>query len=175
MSLTGTNQWRKYKDTLSLIITVYKFYDLFLGIFHHLLSRKIGICRSCTRIEQTQIVVYLGSCTHSGTRILVGRLLLDRDNRTQSCNLVNIRTFHSTKEISGVCGECLYIPALSLGEDCIECKRRLTASTQPGDNRKAVTRYFDIYIFQIMYTCSLHAYRFFSFCHILIFSETLQR
>ena len=52
-------------------------YNLLGGEMHHLLSRKIGIGISGSGIQQSQIVIHLSSSTHSASRVLVHRLLVD--------------------------------------------------------------------------------------------------
>ena len=168
MSLTGTYQRGKHKYLLTLIIPVNQADDLFLGIFHHFLSRKIRISNSCTGIEQTEIIVYLCRSPHGRAGILVCRFLFDGNYRTESCNLIHIRPLQPSQEITGVCGKGLNVSPLPFGEDGIECQRRFTASAQSGYHRQAVPWNFNIYIFQVMYTGTVYINQFFFFTHSLL-------
>ena len=123
MSFTLAYQWSKNENTLIRIITENHCDNFLFGIFHHLLARRITISRSGTGIEQTKIVVYLGSCAHGRTWILVSCFLLDANHRAQSRDFVYIWAFHSTQEIACIGREGFDIPALSLGEDRVECQR----------------------------------------------------
>ena len=145
--------------------------NLIFCIFHHLLSRNVRISRCRTSKKQTKIVVDFSRSTHSRARIFIRRFLFDGNNRTQSRNLIHIRTFHTPQEISGIGRKCLNISALSFGKKRVECQRRLTTSTQTGNNGKAVARNFHIYIFEVVHTCSLYTNHFFSFHHILIIAQ----
>ena len=168
MSLTGTYQRGKHKYLLTLIIPVNQADDLFLGIFHHFLSRKIRISNSCTGIEQTEIIVYLCRSPHGRAGILVCRFLFDGNYRAESCNLIHIRPLQPSQEITGVCGKGLNVSPLPFGEDGIECQGRFTASAQSGYHRQAVPWNFNIYIFQVMYTGTVYINQFFFFTHSLL-------
>ena len=136
MAFALPHQWRQDQDALTRIVTVYHLQDLLLIIFHHFLACQIAIGRTCTGVEQAQIVIDFRGGAHGGARILVGGLLLDADDRAQARNLVHVRSLHIAQKIAGVSGESLYIPALSLGEYGIEGQRGLTRSRKPRDNRQ---------------------------------------
>ena len=87
---------------------------------HHLLTRHGRVGTRGTRIQQTQEIVDLGNRTDRRTRVLVGGLLLDRHNGTQTRNLIDIRTFHIADELAGIGREGLHIATLPLGIDRIE-------------------------------------------------------
>ena len=171
MSFTRTHQRCQDINAFSFIITVYQIQNLFFGIFHHLLTRKIGISRTCTGKQQSQIIINLRGCSHSRTRILVRRLLFDGNHRTQSRNLVHIRPFHPSQKVTGIGRKSLNITALSFHKQRIKCQRRLSASAQSGNHRQAVTRDFHIYIFQVVYPSSLYTNRFCSFSHTLSIND----
>ena len=68
-------------DFSSLILLEYEFENLFFGVFHHLFSTQIRISIASSSKEQTEEVVDFRDSAHRGTRILVGGLLLDADDR----------------------------------------------------------------------------------------------
>ena len=96
VALALTHQRCQEEDAPASIVVEYHLDDLFLGIFHHFFTAAIAISCTCTCVEQAQVVVNLGSCTYRGTRILVGSLLLNADNRAETRNLVDIGSFHAT-------------------------------------------------------------------------------
>ena len=146
MPLTGSYQRSQYKNALSFVVAVNQFDNLFFRIFHHLLTGKIRIGRSGTCKQQSQVIVYFGSSTYRRTWILVCCLLLYRNNRAQSGNLVYIRTLHSTQEISGIRRKSFDVPPLSFRKNRIKSQRRFSAATQACNHCQAVTRYLYIYV-----------------------------
>ena len=80
VSLAVADQRRQNVDAAVLIVASDHLQHLLLGVFHHFLARHITVCRAGARVEQTQVVVHLGGGAHGGTRVLVGRLLLDADH-----------------------------------------------------------------------------------------------
>ena len=60
------------------------------------------IWRTDTRIEQTQVVIDLSCCPHSGTRILTGRFLVNGNGWTQSVNRIHIWFFHISQKLTGI-------------------------------------------------------------------------
>ena len=89
-----TDKWGEEVDTLAHIVIENHVNDLFFGIFHHFLSAHIAVGRTRPCIQQAQVVIHLCRGSDSRTGIFVGCLLFDADNRTQSCNLVHVRSFH---------------------------------------------------------------------------------
>ena len=120
MSLTGTNQRSQQVDTLSLILFMDHIENLFFGVLHHFLSRKIGIGDAGSGKKQTEVVVDFGSGTYGRTRILVCCLLFNGNNRAQTSNLVHIRTLHASQEITGISREGFDVSSLSFSENGIE-------------------------------------------------------
>ena len=124
MALALPDDRRQDKDALVEISLVNGLRNLFLGIFHHLFATCVAISISSTCKEQSQIVVDFRNRANRRTRVLVGGLLLDADNRRQARNLVYIRALHVAQEVAGVGRECFYVSALSFGKDSVESQRR---------------------------------------------------
>ena len=120
MSFALADEWGKEEDAMTFVIAENHVDDLFLGIFYHLLATMIAVSSTGTCIEQTQVIVNLCGCAHGGTGILVGSLLFDTDDRTETCNLIYIRTFHAAQKIAGVCRESFDIASLAFGKDGVE-------------------------------------------------------
>ena len=129
MSFTCPNQRSQNKNSFSLIIPMNQIQNLLFGVLHHLLSRQIRISRACPREQQTQIIIYFCSGSYRRTWILIGRLLLDGNHRTQSRNLIHIRTFHSSQEITGIRRKGLDITPLSFHKQGVEGQGRFSTST----------------------------------------------
>ena len=72
----GQNQY-----LLASIIVQNHIDDLLLRVFHHRLASHVTVGLSGTCKEQAQVVVDFRRGAHGGTRILVGGLLLDADDR----------------------------------------------------------------------------------------------
>ena len=64
VSLAVLHKRSKYIYALAVICIEQQFKDFLLGIFHHLLAREVRVGIGRTRIEQAQIVINLGCCTH---------------------------------------------------------------------------------------------------------------
>ena len=132
--------------------------NLFFGILYHLFSCKIGICLSCSSIEQTKEIVNFSRSTNCRPRIFISSFLFNGNNRTQSRNFINIRTFHIPQEITGIRRKRFYISSLSFSKNSIKRQRGFATPTKSCNNRKTITRYFYINIFKIMYTCTVYFY-----------------
>ena len=120
MTLALSDERSEEVDSLAGILIENHLDDLFLGIFHHLLAAAVAVGSTGTGIEQTQVVVNLGSGAHGRSGILVGGLLLDADDRTETSNLIHIRTFHVAQEVAGIGRERLDIATLTFGKDGVE-------------------------------------------------------
>ena len=120
MSLALSDEGSQKINGLSRIIVAYHVDDFLFGVFHHFLARHIAVRRSRTCKEQAQIVVDFGGSTHCRPGILVGGLLFNADDGTQSRDLVNIRTLHVAQEIAGISRKRLDIAPLSLSKNRIK-------------------------------------------------------
>ena len=154
------HQWRENVDALVGIAFQNHLYHLFLGVLHHFLACGIAICSAGTGIKQSQIVVNLCCCAYGRAWVFVGCFLVDADNRAQACYLVHVGAFHSAQKIACVGGERLHVTTLTFGKDGVEGQRRLARTRQSGDDRKAIARYFHIYVFEIVHPRAPHIYLF---------------
>ena len=123
VTLTAAHQWGEDEDLLTRIVMEDHVEHLLLRVFHHLLTSGITVSLTRTGKEQTHIVVDLGGGTYRRTGVLVGGLLFDADDGREPCDLIDIRTFHATEEVTGVSREGLDIAALAFGEDGVEGQR----------------------------------------------------
>ena len=77
------------------------------------------------RKQQVQIARDVGHRPHGRARIVRERLLLDRDDRRQAEDEVDVRLGDLGDEALGEAGERLHVAALSLGVDRVERQARL--------------------------------------------------
>ena len=103
-----------------------------------------------SRVEEAQIVVDLGHGADRRARVARGRLLVDRDRRTEAVDVVDVRLLHHLEELARVGGERLDVAALALRVDRVEGERRLARAGQPGDADEAVPRQADGDVLQVV-------------------------
>jgi len=120
VTLTLADKWSENIDRLAGILMEDHFHDLFLGIFHHLLSTEIAVGSAGTSVEQTQIVIDLRGGAHGGAWIFIGGFLLNADDRAQSRDLVDIGPLHVAQKVTGIGREGLDIASLSFGIDGVK-------------------------------------------------------
>ena len=161
MSLALANQRSQQEDGLSGIFIENHIDDLFLGVFHHLFTAAVAVGCTGTGKEQAEIVVNLGSGTNGRTRVLVGGLLFDADDRTQTGNLIYIRALHIAQEVAGIGRERLDIAALTLGKDGIESQRRLARTRKSGYHGEGVAWNLNINVLEVVYSGAPYIYLFF--------------
>ena len=167
MSLTGTNQRSQQENALSLILLMNHFENLFFGVLHHFLSRKIGICDAGSCKEQTKVVIDFGGGTYGRTRILVGSLLFNGNNRAQTSNLIHIRTLHASQKVTGISREGFDVSSLSFRKNGIEGQGGFSATTQSGNHGQTIAWNFHIDVLQIMDTGTIYIDIFFFFHDIV--------
>ncbi len=84
--------------------------------------------------------------------------MVDGDCRGQSVNIVNIGLIHLSEEHAGVGAEALHIAALTLSVNCIEGKAGFAAARKPGHDHELVSRYFNINVFKVVFSCAFYEY-----------------
>ena len=136
---------------------------MLIRIFHHPFPRHIRISFTRPGKKQTQEIIHLRRRPHCRTRIFIRRFLLDRNNRTQTGNLIRIRTFHTSQKLTGICRKSFHITALPFGINRIECQRRFSASAQTGNHRQTIPRNRQIHVFQIVFTGTVYLNNFILF------------
>ena len=80
VSLTSPYQRREDIDRFVGIFGKNHLQDFLIGIFHHLLTRHVTVCRTGSCKEQADIVVDFRCSTNGGAGILIRGLLFDTDN-----------------------------------------------------------------------------------------------
>ena len=99
-------------------------HDLVCHLIHRLPSDLSAALRAVgnadSRVEESQVIVYLRHRSHGRSGVPVGRLLVDGYGRRQSLNALHIRLFHLPQELSRIGGQGLHVPPLALRIDGIE-------------------------------------------------------
>ena len=73
--------------------------------------------------EQSHVVVDFGDGADGRARVPAGPLLVDGDRRRKPLDVVDVRLFHLTEELSRVGRQRLDVTPLALGEDGVEGER----------------------------------------------------
>ncbi len=76
-----------------------------------------------SRKEHAQVVHYIGHSAYRRAGVLADRFLFDGDGGAEPADVVDLRFLHLAQELTGVGGEALHIPALTLGVERVEGQR----------------------------------------------------
>ena len=157
VSLAVLDERSQQDDAFPQVFIQEQVNNLLFRIAHHLLASNVGIGFGSPCVKQPEEVIYLGSCADGTSGVLVGGLLLDADDGTQPCNLIDIGSFHSAQEVASISTERLDIAALTFCINGVESKRRLATTAEASKYSKAVTRNLNVHVLQIMDASTLHA------------------
>ena len=102
------------------------------------------------RKQQAQVVVDFGDGADRRTRIVRGRLLLDRDRGRQALDGVHIRLFHHRQKLPRIGRQRFDIAPLPFGIDGVEGERRLARARQARENDQPVARQLEVDVAQIV-------------------------
>ena len=126
-------------------------YHLVYGLFGNLPAALRAVGNTDPRIQQTEVIIDLRNRTHSGTRVTVGRLLIDGNGGRQSLDTFYVRFLHLPQELSRVGGQRFHITPLSFGIDRIKCQGRLSGTGHTGEYHQFISGNVHINVFQIMF------------------------
>ncbi len=101
-------------------------------------------------VQQAQVVVDLGDRADGRTRVVRGRLLLDRDGRGQAFDVVQVRLFHHAQELARIGRQRLDIAALAFCIDGVERQRGLARAGQAGDHDQLVAGQVEVEVLQVV-------------------------
>ena len=104
--------------------------------------------------QQTQIIIDLGDRGDRRARVARRRLLVDGNRRAEAVDLIDVRLFHQSQELSGIAGKALDVASLPLGIDGIEGQTGLTRPAQSGNHHELVARYLNTDILQVVFPSS---------------------
>ncbi len=103
-----------------------------------------------TRVEKSEVVVYLGHCSDGRAWILGSRFLVDRDSGRESFDAVNIGFFHLSEEHSRIRGKALDVSALTVSVDSVERERGFSRAGKSRHDDELVTRYLEVDVFEVV-------------------------
>ncbi len=111
------------------------------------LDRQPGrgrVRHSDPRPQQAHVIVDFGDRGDGRARVAAGGLLLDRDRRRQSVDMLDVGLLHHLEELAGVGAEALDVAALSFRVDGIEGEARFARSAEARDHRQALAGDIDV-------------------------------
>src|SRR5690606_35995805 len=86
--------------------------------------------------QQLEVVVHFGGGSHGRARVTRIDFLFDRNSGRYTAYVVDVRFFHSPKELPGVGAEAFYIHALPFGKERIKGERRFTRARKARDHHE---------------------------------------
>ena len=128
--------------------------DLLHGLLANRRAAVGAVGEADAREEQAQIVVDLGDRAHGRARVAAGALLVDRNGRAETLDLVHVRLFHQSQKLAGVGRKRFDITTLTFGVDGVKGQAGLARSRQAGENHHFVARDFQVDILEVMFACA---------------------
>ena len=86
----------------------------------HGFTGEVTVGDTCACVEESEVVVNLRRGAYGGTRVAVGGVLVDGNDGTETCYLVDIGSHTAAEEASGIGGESVDIAPLSFGKERVE-------------------------------------------------------
>ena len=155
LALFSPDDGSQYVKAAALVKGQYLIHYLIHGLLLYLPSALGAVGHAHPGEEQTEVVVYLRHGAHGGAGIFVGGLLVDADGGAETLDVFNVGLFHLAQKHTGVGGEGLHVPPLSLGVNGVEGQRGLAAAADAGEHHQLVPGDFQIDIFKIVLFCAL--------------------
>ena len=162
VALAVLDQRRQDVDAVPLIALHNQRQYFVDGVFHHLLTRQVGISVGGTGIQQPQVVIHLGRRAYRTARVAVHGLLPYRDDGTQTGYLIHVGALKHPHHVTGIGRERFQVTALPLGKHRVKGQRGLAASTQTSHHGQLVMRNLHVDVLEVMDTRAqdLHAIYF---------------
>jgi len=127
-----------------------------IDVLRHDLPTAFGaVWVSNTGKEEAEIIVDLGDGPDGTAGIVAPLLLIDKDGRRQTLNLIDIGLVHDAEELAGVGAEGFDIAALAFGIDSVVSHTRLAATGDTGEDHELVFGESQIDVLEIVLTGSL--------------------
>ena len=136
--------------------------------FHHIICRMALHLLPCNRRisapylgkKESQIIINLGSCTHSRTWVTGIYLLLNGNGRGNPLNLVNSRLLHTPQELACKRRKALGKTPLPLRKKSIKRQRRFSAAAQATHHYQFSAGYLKVNPLKVVCPCPLYVYIF---------------
>ena len=126
------------------------------ALLAYLLAAFRAVRHTDARPEKAQIIVYLRHGADRGAWVFGGRLLVDGYRWGQAVDIVNVRLVHLAEEHARVGAEALHVAALAFGIYGIEREAGFSAAGEAGYHDQLVSRYLNVDIFQIVFSCAFY-------------------
>ena len=107
-------------------------------------------------VEQPQEVMNFGQRADRALAATAARALFDRDRRRDAVDRIHVGSRRRLHELSGISIQRFEIPALTLGEDDIECQGRFAGTRNAGNHGHAVARNRHVHVAQVVFACPVH-------------------
>ena len=101
-------------------------------------------------VKQAEVVVDLGDGPDGGTRVVRGRLLIDRDGRGEAFYRVDVRLLEAAQKLPGIARQRFHVAALPLREDGVEGQSRFARPGHPGEYRERSLGYGDVDVLEVV-------------------------
>ncbi len=111
------------------------------------------------REEQVEIARNVGHRPDGRPRVVGERLLLDRDDRRQTEDEVDVGLGNLRDEPLGEGRERFHVAPLAFGVDGVEGQARLAGAGEAGDDDEAVARDLDRDVLEVVHARALHGDR----------------
>ena len=141
LALAAAHHRGHHLDTGALGQGQYLVDDLIHRLAAYLLAAVGAVGRTHPGPQQTQIVVDLRHRAHGGARVLAGGLLLD---------VIHVGLVHLPQEHTGVGGQALHIPPLTLGIDGVKGQGALAGAGKARQHHQLIPGDGDIDVFQVV-------------------------
>jgi hypothetical protein len=122
LSLAVTNDWTKDHEPRAVRQGHQLIDHLLRGLMRNGAATVWAVRMTDASPKQSHVIVDLGDGTHRRPRIATRALLVDRDRRGQTIDVIDIRFFHLAQELPGIGGKGLDIPPLPFGKYRVECQ-----------------------------------------------------
>ncbi len=100
--------------------------------------------------QKPQVVVDLGDRSHRRSWVLGGRLLVDRDRRTEALDEIDVGLVHLAQELPRIRAQRLDIAPLALGVDSVEGEGRLSGARNPAKDDQRVAGQLQVDVSEIV-------------------------
>jgi len=120
------------------------------GVSAHGPAALEAVDRADAGEQDTQEVVDLRDCGHSGAGVFGRGLLLDGDGRGDALDQVRVGLVHPFQELAGIGGERFEVAALALSIESIKGQGRLAGAADSGDDDKLIERDVEVDVFQVV-------------------------
>ena len=130
--------------------------DLVDRLAADLLAALRAVRRAAARPQKAQIVIDLRDRANGRAGIAAGGLLVDGDGGGKAVDGVNVRLVHLAEEHARVGAEALHVAALAFGIYGIEREAGFSAAGEAGYHDQLVSRYLNVDIFQIVFSCAFY-------------------